>query len=133
MRIFRKTYWKASLLAQRKYAIIATDIHNRIIIWNKGAELIYGYSKEEMLGKQFPPDLHRKGLPNNEFLFVPNNETKSRLIDQTMYAKRKDGTFIPFPLPQPPESTKTTKHWLIDSYQRYYKIQAFGPIQQCTD
>jgi len=66
------------VISSTEYAIIATDIHNRIIIWNKGAELIYGYSKEEMLGKQFPPDLHRKGLPNNEFLFVPNNETKSR-------------------------------------------------------
>jgi len=99
------------VISSTEYAIIATDIHNRIIIWNKGAELIYGYSKEEMLGKQFPPDLHRKGLPNNEFLFVPNNETKSRLIDQTMYAKRKDGTFIPISITSTPESTKTTKHW----------------------
>jgi len=48
------------VISSTEYAIIATDIHNRIIIWNKGAELIYGYSKEEMLGKQFPPDLHRK-------------------------------------------------------------------------
>ncbi|HHV29062.1 ATP-binding protein [Acetivibrio mesophilus] len=90
------------IISSTEYAIIATDTLNRIIVWNKGAELIYGYSKEEMLGKQFPSDLHRKGLPNSEFLFVPDNNTKSSLIDRTMYAKRKDGSFTPISITSTP-------------------------------
>ncbi|ABN51818.1 MAG TPA: PAS domain S-box protein [Hungateiclostridium thermocellum] len=120
------------VISSTEYAIIATDIHNRIIIWNKGAELIYGYSKEEMLGKQFPPDLHRKGLPNNEFLFVPNNETKSRLIDQTMYAKRKDGTFIPISITSTPRVNKNSKTLglliLTRDITRYKLLDQFNSV-----
>lgn len=90
------------IISSTEYAIIATDIANRIIVWNKGAELIYGYPQEEMLGKQFPTDLHRKGLPNSGFLFVPDTKTKSDFIDRTMYAKRKDGSFIPISITSTP-------------------------------
>ena len=37
-----------------EYAIIATDLNDKIILWNKGAEFIYGYSYEEMIGKRTP-------------------------------------------------------------------------------
>jgi len=42
-------------------AIIFIDNKNQVKVWNKGAELIFGYTAEEMLGSRFrrlvPPDL----------------------------------------------------------------------------
>ncbi|MFC1564016.1 PAS domain S-box protein [candidate division KSB1 bacterium] len=34
-------------------AIIGIDLEDRILSWNKGAELIFGYKREEMLGQSF--------------------------------------------------------------------------------
>ena len=41
-------------------AIVSKDLHSTIMSWNKGAERIFGYSAEEMIGesiiKLLPPD-----------------------------------------------------------------------------
>lgn len=120
------------IISSTEYAIIATDIQNRIIIWNKGAELIYGYSKEEMLGNKFPSDLHRKCLPNSEFLFVPDKKTKSNLIDRTMYAKRKDGSFIPISITSTPRVNKNNETLglliLTRDITRYKLLEQFNSL-----
>lgn len=90
-----KDLLESIVISSTEYAIIATDIDNRIIVWNKGAELIYGYSQNEMVGKQIPSDLHRKGSYDNEFLLLVDNTLKSNLVDRTMYALRKDGSLLP--------------------------------------
>src|SRR5207237_5642004 len=41
-------------------AIILTDVHGKICAWNRGAEKIFGYLRDEILGQTlsnlFPPD-----------------------------------------------------------------------------
>ncbi len=44
-------FFQANILDSVQDAIICTDLDFRITSWNKGAELIYGYSKEEVIGK----------------------------------------------------------------------------------
>jgi PAS domain S-box-containing protein len=46
---------KALILTQVQDAVVSTDMERRIQTWNKGAEQIYGYTAEEMIGK--PIDL----------------------------------------------------------------------------
>jgi PAS domain S-box-containing protein len=43
----------ATILQDSADAIIGMDLENRINSWNKGAENIYGYKEEEVLGKNF--------------------------------------------------------------------------------
>jgi PAS domain S-box-containing protein len=43
----------ATILQDSADAIIGMDLENRIHSWNKGAEKIYGYKEEEVLGKNF--------------------------------------------------------------------------------
>ena len=43
---------QASLLDKAQDAILVCDLNHRILYWNKGAERIYGWTGEEILGKE---------------------------------------------------------------------------------
>src|SRR6185503_12906483 len=51
---------QAALLDQARDAILVRDLEDRILFWNKGAELIYGWSSDEVLGKK-TQDIYYKG------------------------------------------------------------------------
>ena len=52
----------AAIVESSSDAIFSKDLHGKILTWNKGAEHIYGYSSEEMVGQNIralaPPDRH---------------------------------------------------------------------------
>lgn len=75
-------------------AIIGFDNENKIFLWNKGAENIFGYSKDEMMGRDFDiliPD-YRLAAGEKDFLvneviekgFLANFETE-RITKQKNY------------------------------------------------
>ena len=53
--------WLANVVESSDDAIISKSLDGFITTWNKGAELIYGYSAEEVIGKNIyilaPPSL----------------------------------------------------------------------------
>jgi PAS domain S-box-containing protein len=73
-------------------AIVTSDLNGIITSWNKGAERIYGFTKEEAIGKFLPfvPD----------FLIDPEWENNQRMRSGEMlrrietFRKRKDGKII---------------------------------------
>jgi PAS domain S-box-containing protein len=73
-------------------AIVTSDLDGMITSWNKGAERIYGFAKEDALGKFFP------FVP--EFLMEPEREMIERiqkgevLRDIETFRKKKDGSII---------------------------------------
>jgi two-component system CheB/CheR fusion protein len=76
----------------RDYAIITLDEQGIITTWNKGAELIFGYSKAEAEGAYydfiFSPEDRACGVPENELLTV---RTHGRSEDERWHL-RKDGS-----------------------------------------
>lgn len=44
-------YFQANLLSAVKQAVIATDLNGKITYWNRFAETLYGWSAEEVLGR----------------------------------------------------------------------------------
>ncbi len=78
--------YMSAILDDSTDAIIGLDLEYNIRSWNKGAEKIYGYKAEEVIGKNFrilvPPDLVRNGeleFINQEFEkkgYINNYETE---------------------------------------------------------
>jgi two-component system, sensor histidine kinase and response regulator len=77
------------------HAIVSVDAAGRIRFWNRGAEAIFGYSEQEILGQRWAfllPDRlraeHHAGL-----LQPPGAEPASRTLE--LFGLRKDGTEVP--------------------------------------
>jgi two-component system, cell cycle sensor histidine kinase and response regulator CckA len=54
---------QAALLDVATDAIFVSDFQDRILFWNKGAEKLYGWKKEEAIGKQVDTLLYRSLIP----------------------------------------------------------------------
>ncbi len=97
------------MISSTEYAIIATDLNNRVVLWNKGAEIIYGYTCHEMLQNELPTNLHKKGSIEKNLLYLVNSPSKSNLIDYSMNAVRKDGTLLPVSVTVTPRINKNNQ------------------------
>jgi PAS domain S-box-containing protein len=84
--------YHASLLEHVEDAIIGTDAAFRLTIWSRGAERLYGYTAEEVLGRDarevstHPGDESRLTLERE-----PSDGDRTRT---EVTARRKDGTFV---------------------------------------
>lgn len=82
-----------SLVENAGDAIFSTDESDQILTWNRGAEVMFGYSKEDVVGKNLTIL-----LPADRFHVLEEIRAKVRLsgVLRNMEArgKRKDGTVI---------------------------------------
>ncbi len=87
----------AAIVKSSDSAILSKDLSGIITSWNKGAEVLYGYREDEVLGKHvnlvIPPELQEEEL---QFLLqVADGKVVRR--DETM-RRRKNGTLVPISL-----------------------------------
>lgn len=82
-------------------AIISADYAGTIISWNRGAETIFGYKEEDVLGKPLTVlmperyrELHRTGLER----FLSTGEARVIGKTQELYGLRKNGSEFPLDL-----------------------------------
>jgi PAS domain S-box-containing protein len=83
----------ASILEQTPDAVVAAGLDERIIQWNQGAERMFGYTSEEVLGKSMallvPEHLTTEGAQGRKALMAGG---KALAYETTR--KKKDGTLI---------------------------------------
>ncbi len=86
-------------------AIVSTDMGDRILTWNRGAEVIFGYTKEEAVGKSLAILLAPERSKELEDI-----RTKVKLTgvirNLEVRRKRKDGVFIDVALAVSPINDK---------------------------
>jgi PAS domain S-box-containing protein len=74
------------------HAVIGIDLEGRILSWNAGAEIIFGYAKKEVVGKHFAslftPEDRQSGVPERE---LENVRTRGSAGD-FRWQVRKDGS-----------------------------------------
>ncbi len=93
-KVQRTSSYLQTIIESSGQAIIAVDLQGRILLWNRGAETIYGWSKAEALGSVLPmvPEWERAEAPRTMARMVQTGETVYNVEVQRL---RKDGTLIP--------------------------------------
>jgi len=86
------TYF-ASVLSSTNEAILGIDLTDKIISWNNGAEIMYGYSKNDILGKNITAVIPLNAYNKNKIAI--NNTVVGKSVDhfETIH-KKKDGELI---------------------------------------
>jgi PAS domain S-box-containing protein len=76
----------------KDYAIFHLNIEGRVLSWNHGAEKIFGYSKNEIIGQEFTvlftPEDRAQGVPERELI----KARETGRADDTRWHLRKDGS-----------------------------------------
>ncbi|MEP7371777.1 MAG: adenylate/guanylate cyclase domain-containing protein [Chitinophagaceae bacterium] len=111
------------ICSSKNDAIITSDETKRILFWNKGAEYIFGYSSDEVIGQPLtliiPHELHHR---HNEGIERMNQRKKPRVVGKVLELKavKKNGEEFPIEL--------TLGSWDNDG-KRYYS----GIIRDITE
>ena|SRR5215208_6591220 len=78
--------------AAQDYAIFMVDADGCVTTWNQGAELVFGYKEEEILGEDgsilFTPEDRRSGTPEQE----PKKAQAEGRAEDERWHMRKDGS-----------------------------------------
>ncbi|OZI08337.1 hypothetical protein BWI93_09780, partial [Siphonobacter sp. BAB-5385] len=85
---------RAIFKSAKDYAIYTTDLTRHITSWNRGAEVVFGYSESEMmqqLGDQlYSPDDRAQGIPENE----AKKAIREGEAENERWHIRKDGSYF---------------------------------------
>ena len=90
----KKLQYLATLTENIADAVVGTDIDHRIINWNKGAEKIYGWKKEEVIGER------AKDVLQTQFLVREDEQNWLEIYNERghwqgeVLQKRKDGETV---------------------------------------
>lgn len=89
----------AKILDLAEDAIVSIDEAQRIVLYNKGAEKIFGYARGEILGKSLDmllPAQHVRAHKAYVKDFAASSVTARRMGDRSeVFGRRKDGTEFP--------------------------------------
>jgi PAS domain S-box-containing protein len=96
-----------SLIESSADAIVATDLENIVTAWNKGAENIFGFTRDEVIGRPLPviPDF----LHEVERFFIERVKKGEILQEIETVRITKDGRFIEVSLSLSPIKDATGK------------------------
>ncbi len=88
---------EAKLIQNSIDGIVGVDTKGNVLLFNKGAEKIFGYSQEEVVGKINVEELYLPGLARdvNRKLKSPKYDGPGQLINYDTEVLHKDGRHIP--------------------------------------
>ena len=80
------------LESAKDYAIFSLDPQGRVTSWNAGAEKVFGYARQEMMGRDgailFTPEDRAEGVPQQEM----SNAAQAGAAEDRRWHLRKDGS-----------------------------------------
>ncbi len=89
----QKQYFE-SLVRNSPTAIITVDMDNRVVDWNPAAEILYGYTLEEAVGKDIDQLVARSGDLHDQAIQYSRQSTAGEQFHAITQRYRKDGSTI---------------------------------------
>ena len=93
-RVQEKLIFHDSLLSSVHDAIIAQDEYSNITYWNKIAEEMFGWTEDEVIGKNFTKILQRKAKNLSQEMDIRKMLNDGEYSGEEFY-RRKNGMYIP--------------------------------------
>lgn len=90
----QETRFQSKLLDMVEQAIIATNLEGTIIYWNRFAEKLYGWSAEEVLGKNIAR-ITQTSATQAQAVEIMDRLQKGESWSGEFQVKRRDGSFFP--------------------------------------
>jgi PAS domain S-box-containing protein len=84
---------QAALLDEIDVAVVATDASGSVTHWNRGAEMLYGWTRDEAAGRQVSDLIVRQGAPLP--LILDEGSRDQHRWEGRFAVRRKDGTTFP--------------------------------------
>jgi PAS domain S-box-containing protein len=106
-------YWLAAVIESADDAIISKTLEGVITSWNKGAERIFGYAADEVIGKPVTiliPSDH----PDEESAIIAQLRRGERIELYETVRVRKDGSLVDISMPE------------MDGYELIRRVRARG-------
>lgn len=91
----RKSKFQTRLITSSNDGIIATDDEWKVVLFNPGAEKIFGYSRSEVIGKMYIGDLYPPEIMEVFTVEADNEQNKGGLPWKEITILAKDGKNIP--------------------------------------
>ncbi|MFT3885723.1 MAG: PAS domain S-box protein [Flavobacteriales bacterium] len=92
-RTLKAAQHQAAIVESSSDAIVSKDLNGTILSWNRGAQNMFGYTAEEIVGRPvtmlFPP-----GLENEELAIVERIRNGERVEHYETIRMRKDGSLL---------------------------------------
>jgi PAS domain S-box-containing protein len=89
-------------------AIVLASAEGRILLVNAGAEKLFGYAREDMIGQPVDmllPERFRGAYPGYRMAYAGQAETRPTGKDRDLFALRKDGSEVPVEIELNPITT----------------------------
>jgi PAS domain S-box-containing protein len=87
--VVRDEWYRWMVQSVSGYAVFSTDLHNRIATWDEGAEDLFGYRRDDVLGENarfiFTPDDIEHHIPEAELASAMANHSA---IDERWHVKK---------------------------------------------
>jgi PAS domain S-box-containing protein len=112
----------AEMLAERRYrelienapdAILQVNHHGAIVIANRTAETLFGYTREELMGQNVDllvPEANRAAHPAHRKALADAGLSRPMGLGLDLFAQRKDGTKFPVEISLSPMKTENGVH-----------------------
>ncbi len=89
----QKEYFE-SLLVNNPVAVVTADLDGTIVSWNPMAEVLFGYTQEEVIGMKLDPIVAKDDPYRSEAIELTKEVIEAGRVDITTKRNRKDGSLV---------------------------------------
>ena len=123
----------AAIVSSSQDAIVSKDLNGVIASWNDGAQRLFGYTADEMVGKPIliliPPD-----HANEEPMILDRIRRGERIEHYETIRRRKDGTLVDISLSVSPiKDASGQGHWSVQDCPGHYGTKAGAGAARTPD